>query len=258
MKINKRELGILKKAKEANAWWFEAMIQSSAVMIERRAKYAGDNHPYFNFAVQAQDMNMPLYEVIKFYLMLKVNRLRASTKDFEDESHADTYLDLANYALIMLGSLLRPEEVNVPAILENVERTGAKYLDPTHFWENAQDYWPAVVVDFNGVFDQYEGWNGEVREFPPADGIDVFLKELRTEFKCIIVVSATMPIEKVMSWLEKYKLNHLVDYVSNHKPPARVYIDDKAVRHEGDFEETFVNVMNNQWAHWQKNENSLP
>lgn len=109
------------------------------------------------------------------------------------------------------------------------------------------------MVDFNGVFDQYEGWTGEVRSFPPASGIDQFLIQLRENFKTIIVCSATMPIESVQAWIAEHELNHLVDYVTNHKPPAVVYVDDKAVRHEGDFDQTLSLILNGGMkAHWQK------
>ena len=130
-----------------------------------------------------------------------------------------------------------------------------KLLDPKVFFESVYSEkcaaWPTIVLDFNGVFDQYAGWKGYVQRHPKAPGIEKFLYELSLEFNTIIVCSATMPIEKVMDWLYEHRLDKYIDYVTNHKPPAHVYVDDKAVTHRGNFDETLQKIRGFK-PHWKK------
>jgi len=110
--------------------------------------------------------------------------------------------------------------------------------------------WPVIVVDFNGVCDQYGVWHGEVEFYPPAEGVAEFLQDLRTlGFNTIVVCTATMPVELVEEWFVEHHLDVLVDYVTNHKPPASVYVDDRAVTHKGDFKETLRAVVGFK-PHW--------
>jgi len=121
-----------------------------------------------------------------------------------------------------------------------------KDFNPEKFWHDLDHYtelyWPVIVLDFNGVLDQYKGWNGELQDYPPAEGVKEFLESLEENFRTIIVQSATLPIEFVKNWLIKYHLDQYVDYVTNHKPPAAVYVDDRAVTHTGNFKETLEKV----------------
>lgn len=129
-----------------------------------------------------------------------------------------------------------------------------KVLNPQAFWDSVPDnsspIWPVICLDFNGVFDKYAGWNGQVEDYPIADGIEEFLTALRTDYNTIIVQTATMPLERVIRWLKEHNLEQYIDYVSNHKPPADCYVDDRAVCHRGNFEETLLAVKNFK-PHWQ-------
>ena len=126
-------------------------------------------------------------------------------------------------------------------------------FDAQTFWYNLDHYpalfWPVIVLDFNGVFDQYKGWNGQIEDYPPREGIEYFLDALEDYFRTIVVVSATMPIESVINWLIKHHLDPYIDYVTNHKVPATVYVDDKAVTFKGNFEETLntIRVFKPYW-----------
>lgn len=130
-----------------------------------------------------------------------------------------------------------------------------KKFDPKKFFNSLHNEscpaWPVIVLDFNGVFDEYEGWNGIVQRYPKAEGIEEFLVEVRKDFNTIIICTATMPIEKVEDWLREFRLDKYVDYVTNHKPPAQVYVDDRAVTHNGNFDETLENIRNFK-PHWKK------
>lgn len=128
-------------------------------------------------------------------------------------------------------------------------------FDPYIFWEsiNTEESpnWPVISVDFNGVLDTYSGWSGKVEHFEPAKGTRQFLQELRKRFKTIIVHTATIPVDSVMDWFNKYGMADLIDYVTNHKVPAVVYVDDRAVCHHGNFEETLQAI--DEFKVWWEN-----
>lgn len=129
-------------------------------------------------------------------------------------------------------------------------------LDAQAFWDSVpteeSPAWPGICLDFNGVFDQYEGYNGEWIDYPPADGIEDFLIALRKHYNTVVVLTATMPLELVMGWLNKHHLSQYIDYVTNHKPPAHCYVDDRAVRHRGNFDHTFIEAVS-LVPHWKVN-----
>lgn len=111
--------------------------------------------------------------------------------------------------------------------------------------------WPVICIDFNGVIDTYDGWPGYVRDYAPAEGVHNFLKELRKYFNTIVVFTATIPLTTVKVWLEVNNLDPHVDFLTNWKLPAVVYIDDKAVCHRGDFDETLEQAISFK-AHWEE------
>lgn len=129
-----------------------------------------------------------------------------------------------------------------------------KTFNAQQFWDDLNIFkellWPVITLDFNGVFDQYGGWNGQVETYPPADGLDLFLQEINRQFKTVVVTSATMPIETVEKWLREYGYDQYIDYVTNHKVPSAVYVDDRAVTHSGNFEDTLKKVSNFR-PHWE-------
>lgn len=127
-----------------------------------------------------------------------------------------------------------------------------RYLVPNEFFEAGAEVHPCAVIDFNGVLDTFRGWTGKVQDYDPAEGALDFVKRLKEElgFKTVIVLTATMPIESVMRWIEHWGFAEHIDYVTNHKPPAQVYIDDRAVLHTGDFEQT-LETIRYFTPHWE-------
>jgi hypothetical protein len=93
-----------------------------------------------------------------------------------------------------------------------------------------------IAIDFNGVLDTYQGWNGSATSYPPRKGVEQFLNTLLVRGFKIIVYTASN-IQEVAQWLIKYGLDVFIDDVVNTKPPAIVYLDDRAITFKGNFAE---------------------
>lgn len=105
--LTTEQLQKLRDAKEANPFWFDAVIRCAEVMVPRRGKYAGSQHSYFNFVDLAKRMSMDIMQVFLFYVNIKLSRIGVTAgKNFEDEKWVDSWIDLANYALLGLGWLV--------------------------------------------------------------------------------------------------------------------------------------------------------
>lgn len=94
-----------------------------------------------------------------------------------------------------------------------------------------------VVFDFDGVIHSYtSGWQGEANiPDPPVPGIKEAIEEIRDAgYEVVVLSTRTSTLEgckAVHSWLEFYGIE--VDRVCGKKPPAIVYIDDRAICFDG-------------------------
>lgn len=100
------------------------------------------------------------------------------------------------------------------------------------------DYKPTVVFDFDGVIHSYtSGWKGVTKiPDPPCTGIKQAIQELRDEGYRVVVVSTRSETDEGRVAIYRYlnKWDIVVDDVSATKPPALCYIDDRAIRFDGD------------------------
>lgn len=96
-----------------------------------------------------------------------------------------------------------------------------------------------VVFDFDGVIHSYvSGWHGvDNISDPPVPGIGDALKEIHNAGYEIVVVSTRCAsrdgLEAIVEWLDRHDLDVYVDRVCKEKPPAVVYIDDRAICFDG-------------------------
>lgn len=108
---------------------------------------------------------------------------------------------------------------------------------------------PVVCVDLNGVLDLYQGWRNAEHWDPPREGAGEFLRSLRDRgFR--VIVFTTRYRHDARSWLDRHGLLPWVDEVTDKKPAAHVFVDDRAVCFRGDFEETLEKVLAFR-AHWE-------
>ena len=107
---------------------------------------------------------------------------------------------------------------------------------------------PTVVFDFDGVIHSYKsGWQG-VATVPdePVLGIKEAIADIRAAGYNVAVVSTRSAYEQgaaaVKAWLEKYGIE--VDAICAEKPPAVVYIDDRAICFDGKPETLLGKIQN--------------
>lgn len=94
-----------------------------------------------------------------------------------------------------------------------------------------------VVFDFDGVISTYEnGWQGaHVINDKPVDGIRKVMLQIKNEYK-VVILSSRCSTEKGKEVLIEWLDEHLIPYdeVTDKKPQALAYIDDRAICFRGD------------------------
>jgi hypothetical protein len=114
---------------------------------------------------------------------------------------------------------------------------------------------PIVCVDLNGVLDAYAGWQGARHFDPPRPGARAFLEALRGRgYRIVIFTTRYEP--DVRAWLDTHGLADLVDAVTDRKPAAHVFVDDRAVCFRGDFEATLRDIDAFS-AHWEPSQEAI-
>lgn len=96
-----------------------------------------------------------------------------------------------------------------------------------------------VVFDFDGVIHSYaSGWQGATNiPDDPVNGIENALRDIHNAGYEVVIVSTRCAYPSGQSaiedWLDKYGIAPYVDRVLKEKPPAIVYIDDRAICFDG-------------------------
>ena len=104
-----------------------------------------------------------------------------------------------------------------------------------------------VAVDFDGVLNNYTGYDpndlGTIR-----DGAKDFLETLHQKYT--VIIYSTRNSTDIIYWLKRYHLDKYINRVTNNKPPAVAYIDDRAIRFNGNYDECLESFT--EKAYWQK------
>jgi hypothetical protein len=95
----------------------------------------------------------------------------------------------------------------------------------------------------------YVGYQGPAYIYPMRPGADIFLRRLVQQGWTIVIMTSANLIN-VIQFLENNNLQQYVDKVTDKKVPALVYLDDRGIRFEGDFEAAY-NIINNFKTFWE-------
>lgn len=105
-----------------------------------------------------------------------------------------------------------------------------------------------VAIDFDGVLNTYDGWKGKHELFEPRRGAGLFLAKLDEKYNVIIFTNRKPSY--VWKWLDRHNLTPYVSHVTNHKPRAFVYVDDRACKFEGNYDDT-LREIDTFTTHWE-------
>ncbi|MBD5401660.1 hypothetical protein HDR58_02505 [bacterium] len=97
-----------------------------------------------------------------------------------------------------------------------------------------------ICIDFDGVLNNYNGWQGEDNLFEMKDGCDEFLNKVSKIYN--ITIFTTRKKSLVVEWLNKYKLSKYIENITDKKIPAEIYIDDRAVNFDGNYDNTYSSI----------------
>lgn len=103
------------------------------------------------------------------------------------------------------------------------------------------DLRPVICVDLDGVLNLFDSWRSPEYFHPLRPGAREFLARLNQEGYRVVIFTVRW-YEWVEKWLNENGVREFVDEVTDRKPPARVYLDDRAVCFRGDFEEAYRQI----------------
>jgi len=116
-----------------------------------------------------------------------------------------------------------------------------------------------VCIDFDGVIHEYDGFKGPGVFNGPVAGAAEALRYLKDAGWVVIIYTTRAEVELIADWLIEH--NILFDEINQHhetynnpmnpgKPHADVYVDDKAVRFEGDWDDTLNQLVYSEIRPW--------
>ncbi len=106
--LTAEEFDVLVNLKEEHQPYFDAMIYSAGVIVDRNHKYTGDEKDrdvFANFILDAQIQNKSVQEILRQWISKKTARIMLNDGNYEDESFTDSLRDLVNYTLLYIGWL---------------------------------------------------------------------------------------------------------------------------------------------------------
>ena len=105
-----------------------------------------------------------------------------------------------------------------------------------------------ILIDLDGVLNKYSG-NYDENYIPPIkEGAKEFLKNLSKEYEIKIFTARNKNLTK--KWLIEFNVNEYISDITNVKEPCMVYVDDRCVTFDGNYE-NLANCINN-FKPWYK------
>jgi len=128
-----------------------------------------------------------------------------------------------------------------------------------------------IAIDFDGVIHKYsKGWNDGTCYDEPVEGVLDFIQDLIDKQISVFILSTRNP-KDIKEWLSKYWIHytHIIEEdcmfwngkavigITNRKLPAHVYIDDRGMKFDGSFDNTFNNILSFKTWQEEKEEKKL-
>lgn len=92
-------------------------------------------------------------------------------------------------------------------------------------------YKPTILIDFDGVLSQYDGWKGPGVLGPPIEGARAAVAQLSKHYKLLVFTTRTKL--EVEPWLREHGFTPFFQGITSIKVPAHLQIDDRSVQFSG-------------------------
>lgn len=113
-----------------------------------------------------------------------------------------------------------------------------------------------IAIDFDGVIGQYRnGWQGVAPTEPPQEGAVEFVRWLLDRGYEVFVFTTRARydggMQAIREWMRSYLFPDIP--ITGEKHPADLYIDDRALRFNGNFNEVYDYLIANPVpSRWEK------
>lgn len=95
-----------------------------------------------------------------------------------------------------------------------------------------------IMIDLDGVLNNYIAYTDEIPSI--RVGAKEFIKYLSDNFELILFT--TRDLKQAVEWLQLNNIDKYFKNVTNVKIPAYIYIDDRALKFNGDYERTIDEI----------------
>lgn len=104
-----------------------------------------------------------------------------------------------------------------------------------------------IMIDLDGVLNNYTAYTEEIPSI--KGGADKFVKELAKNYDLILFT--TRNSKKALEWLQANKIDKYFKDVTNVKIPAFIYLDDRSIIFEGNYDKTLKDIEQFK-VYWDK------
>ena len=99
-----------------------------------------------------------------------------------------------------------------------------------------------ILVDLDGVLNNYEGVYDENYIPELKDGAIDFLEKLYESYDLVLFTSRNLLLAR--KWLVKNKIDRYITNITNIKEPSFLIIDDRCINFNGNYDETLEKIKN--------------